>query len=139
MTEGSPTGGIVRFALPLVMGYILQQMYLVVDAAIVGRWLGVESLAAVGASTSVMFLIMGFCNGVCAGFSIRVAQWFGGRDYGLMRRYVAKALRGWAVLAVLLTLLGRMVDGGSPPLIPPEGGRMVDGGGLREGGLLWQW
>ena len=65
MTEGSPTGGIVRFALPLVMGYILQQMYLVVDAAIVGRWLGVESLAAVGASTSIMFLIMGFCNGVC--------------------------------------------------------------------------
>lgn len=60
MTVGSPTRGILRFALPLILGYILQQMYLIIDAAIVGRWIGVGALAAVGASSSIMFLIMGF-------------------------------------------------------------------------------
>ena len=49
MTVGKPMGGIVRFAIPLILGYILQQMYLIIDAVIVGRWIGVGALAAVGA------------------------------------------------------------------------------------------
>ena len=65
MTVGLPTKGIIRFALPLIAGYILQQMYQIIDAAIVGRWIGVSALAAVGASSSIMFLILGFCNGSC--------------------------------------------------------------------------
>lgn len=76
MTTGSPARGILHFALPLVLGYILQQMYQVIDAAIVGRWIGVNALAAVGASSSINFLVMGFCNGSCAGFAIPVAQGF---------------------------------------------------------------
>lgn len=67
MTVGSPLRAIIKFAIPLILGYILQQMYLIIDAAIVGRWIGVGALAAVGASSSIMFLIMGFCNGSCAG------------------------------------------------------------------------
>lgn len=74
MTVGSPSRGILHFAVPLILGYILQQMYLIVDAAIVGRWIGVNALAAVGATSSVMFLIMGFCNGSCAGFAIPIAR-----------------------------------------------------------------
>lgn len=70
MTVGSPLRAIIKFAIPLILGYILQQMYLIIDAAIVGRWIGVGALAAVGASSSIMFLIMGFCNGSCAGFAI---------------------------------------------------------------------
>ena len=70
MTVGSPTRDILRFAIPLILGYILQQMYQIIDAVIVGRWIGVSALAAVGASSSIMFLIMGFCNGACAGFAI---------------------------------------------------------------------
>lgn len=105
MTVGSPTRGILHFALPLVCGYILQQMYMVIDAAIVGRFVGVGALAAVGASSSIMFLIMGFCNGACAGFAIPVAQSFGAKDFGEMRRYVANALRLSAVLAVVVTVL----------------------------------
>ena len=72
MTEGSPLRAIIKFAIPLILGYLLQQMYLIIDAAIVGRWIGVGALAAVGASSSIMFLIMGFCNGSCAGFAIPV-------------------------------------------------------------------
>lgn len=104
MTTGSPTRGIIKFALPLILGYILQQMYLVIDAAIVGRWVGVGALAAVGASSSITFLIMGFCNGSCAGFAIPVAQTFGARDYSKMRAYVANSLRIGAVIAVVLTV-----------------------------------
>ena len=105
MTVGSPARGILRFAIPLVLGYILQQMYQVIDAAIVGRWIGVDALAAVGASASVMFLIMGFCNGSCAGCAIPVAQAFGAKDYRKMRCYVANAVRIGVVFAVVITLL----------------------------------
>lgn len=105
MTTGSPARCIFSFALPLIAGYILQQMYLVIDAIIVGRWIGVGALAAVGASSSIMFLVMGFCNGACAGFAIPVATAFGARDEALMRAYVAHALRIAAVLAACITLV----------------------------------
>lgn len=108
MTVGSPLQQITKFALPLILGYILQQMYLVIDAAIVGRWIGVEALAAVGASSSIMFLVMGFCNGACAGFAIPVAQSFGAKDYHKMRIYVANAVRISAVIATVVTLLSLM-------------------------------
>ncbi len=74
MIAGAPFRAIIKFAVPLILGYILQQMYLIIDAAIVGRWIGVGALAAVGASSSIMFLIMGFCNGSCAGFAIPIAK-----------------------------------------------------------------
>ena len=108
MTVGSPARGIFKFAVPLTLGYILQQMYLIIDAAIVGRWIGVGALAAVGASSSVMFLIMGFCNGACAGFAIPIAQAFGAKDFKKMRTYVSNAVRIGAVLAVVITLLSCM-------------------------------
>lgn len=109
MTAGNPTRGILAFALPLILGYILQQMYLIIDAAIVGRWIGVGALAAVGASSSVMFLVMGFCNGSCAGFAIPIAQAFGAKDYGKMRVYVANAIRISVVMAVVVTFLTCML------------------------------
>lgn len=105
MTVGSPTRDIIHFAVPLICGYILQQMYLIIDAAIVGRFIGVNALAAVGASSSIMFLIMGFCNGSCAGFAIPVAQEFGAKDYSKMRAYVSNALRIAAVIAVVITII----------------------------------
>ena len=94
MTEGSPARNILNF----------QHLYQVVDAAIVGRWVGVEGLAAVGASSSIMFLFLGFCNGACAGFSVPVAQAFGAKEYSLMRQYVANAIRIGIWISVLLTI-----------------------------------
>lgn len=104
MTVGRPTPDILRFALPLVLGYILQQMYMVIDAAIVGRFVGVDALAAVGASSSIMFLVMGFCSGTCSGFAIPVAQAFGAKDMELMRHYVAGAIRLSIIIALLMTV-----------------------------------
>lgn len=103
MTVGAPYKCILKFAIPLIFGYILQQMYLIIDAAIVGRTIGVNALAAVGASSSIMFLIMGFCNGSCSGFAIPVAQAFGAKNYTAMRSYVSNALRLSAIIAILLT------------------------------------
>ena len=105
MTTGSPTRGIIKFAIPLALGYILQQMYLIIDAAIVGRWISVNALAAVGASSSILFLIIGFCNGSCAGFAIPVAQAFGAKDYKKMRCYVSNTIRIAVVFALVITLL----------------------------------
>ena len=111
MTVGSPARGIFRFAVPLILGYILQQMYLIIDAAIVGRWIGVGALAAVGASSSVMFLIMGFCNGSCAGFAIPIAQAFGAKDFHKMRCYVSNATRIAVVMAAVITVVSCMLCG----------------------------
>ena len=105
MTVGSPTRDILKFAVPLICGYVLQQMYLIIDTAIVGRFVSVGALAAVGASTSVMFLIMGFCNGACAGFAIPVAQSFGAKALPTMRHYVANALRLSVVFAAVITIV----------------------------------
>lgn len=105
MTVGSPMRAIFKFAVPLILGYILQQMYLVIDTVIVGRWIGVNALAAIGASTSIMFLIMGFCNGSCAGFAIPVAQAFGAKDFRKMRTYVSSSYRIAITFAVVITLL----------------------------------
>ena len=99
MTSGAPARSILKFAVPLILGYLLQQMYLIIDAAIVGRWIGV------GASSSIMFLIMGLCNGACAGFAIPVAQAFGAGDHHKMRCYVSNAGRIAVVLALVATLL----------------------------------
>lgn len=102
MTEGSVFPLLFNFTMPLLLGNVLQQTYSLIDAAIVGKFLGINALASVGSSTSVIFLILGFCNGCCAGFGIPVAQKFGARDYVAMRRYVAVALRLAAVISVAL-------------------------------------
>ena len=79
LTHGSPLKLILGFALPLLAGMLFQQLYNLVDTMIVGRFLGVTALAGVGATGSINFLVLGFCMGVCAGFSIPVAQRFGAR------------------------------------------------------------
>lgn len=105
MTSGSALPLIFNFTLPLLLGNILQQTYSLVDAAIVGRFLGINALASVGASTSVVFLILGFCNGCCCGFGIPVAQKFGARDYSTMRSYIAVGLQLSIVMSVSIAVI----------------------------------
>ena len=109
MTKGSPMKLILGFSVPLFFGFLFQQFYSLVDTVIVGRFLGKENLAAVGATGSVNFLIIGFCMGVCSGFSIPVSHKFGAGDYVGLRKYAANcvwlALGFAAVLTVATTLL----------------------------------
>jgi len=108
LTFGKPLPLILSFAFPLLMGNMLQQTYSLVDAAIVGKFLGINALASVGASSSVIFLILGFCNGCCGGFSIPVAQKFGARDYHVMRGYVMNSLRLSAYMSVTLAIIASL-------------------------------
>lgn len=103
MTEGKPLALIFRFALPLLIGNILQQTYNVIDAAIVGRILGSDSLAAVGASSSVQFLVLGFCMGICCGFGIPLAQAFGAGDMKRLRKFIFHGYLLTGAAAVLIT------------------------------------
>ena len=105
MTSGRPLPQILNFTMPLLLGNLLQQTYSLVDAVIVGKFLGINALASVGASTSVVFLILGFCNGCCGGFGIPVAQKFGARDYGVMRRLVFVSLRLATVMSLSIALV----------------------------------
>ena len=105
MTAGPALPLIFNFTLPLLFGNLLQQTYSLVDAAIVGKFLGINALASVGASTSVVFLILGFCNGCCGGFGIPVAQKFGARDYSTMRSYVSVSLQLAVVMSVVIAIL----------------------------------
>lgn len=97
MTSGSTMKLILGFAVPLLMGMLFQQVYSLVDTIIVGRFLGVSALAAVGATGSINFLIVGFCQGICNGFALPVAQRFGAKDYNGLRKYVGNS----AVLSIL--------------------------------------
>ena len=92
MTTGSPMKLILSFSVPLLMGYLFQQFYNLVDTVIVGRFLGTDALAAVGATGAINFLVIGFCMGICSGFSIPVSHKFGAGDYSGMRRVVANCV-----------------------------------------------
>ena len=105
LTEGSPLKRIVLFALPMLFGVLFQQFYSFVDTAVVGRYLGAERLAAVGATGSVNFLVIGLCLGLCSGFSIPIAQAFGAKDEHEMRRCVFHAVVLSGALSVLFAVL----------------------------------
>ncbi len=111
MTEGSPVRLILTFALPLLLGNLLQQTYNIVDAAIVGQFLGSDALAGVGASSSIQFLVLGFCIGTTVGFCIPVAQKFGARDYSVMRKYIFNGIFLTAVIGAVLTVLTAVLCG----------------------------
>ena len=105
MTVGSPLKHIIKFFFPLLLGMLFQQFYNLVDTAIVGQFLGKENLAAVGATGSVNFLILGFCMGVCNGFAIPVAQKFGAKDESGLQRFVANSIWLAILFAIIMTVV----------------------------------
>ena len=102
LTSGHPLKIIFNFAVPVFFGYLFQQFYNLVDTIIVGQFLGVDALAAVGSTGSLHFMIIGFCMGVCSGFSIPVAQKFGGNDYPAMRQFV---FNSWILIGIFSLVL----------------------------------
>lgn len=103
MVKGSPLKLMLQFAVPLLIGNLLQQTYNIIDAAIVGQFLGTEALASVGASSSVQFLVLGFCMGSCTGFGVPVAKYFGAERYERMRNYIFNGALLTGAIAVIMT------------------------------------
>ncbi|KQP74156.1 MATE family efflux transporter [Microbacterium sp. Leaf288] len=112
LTTGRPWRVILLFSVPLLIGNVVQQLYHFVDAVVVGRQLGVDALAAVGATGSMLFLLLGFAWGLTSGFAIPTAQAFGARDYAAVRRSVAAGTILTGICTLLLTV-------GAPLLTAP--------------------
>ena len=108
---GRPFPLILNFALPLLLGNLLIQAYNLVDAAIVGQTLGMNALAGVGASSSLLFLILGFCGGLAGGFGIPIAQAFGAKDYVRLQRYVRASYLWGIVFSIVLAVVCSLLCG----------------------------
>jgi putative MATE family efflux protein len=111
LTAGSPWRVILVFAVPLLVGNVVQQLYHFADAVVVGRHLGVDSLAAVGATGSLLFLLLGFAWGMTSGFAIPTAQAYGARDRAAVRRSVAAGTVLTAAFSVVLTVGAPLLAG----------------------------
>ncbi len=107
LTQGKPMKLILGFGIPLLLGLLFQQLYNMVDSIIVGQLLGVNSLAAVGSTGSINFMILGFCMGICNGFAIPIAQSFGAKDTKNLKKYIANSV--WMSIlfsAIITTTVG---------------------------------
>ena len=101
MTTGNPVKLILFFSIPLLIGNVFQQFYSMVDTIIVGRYVGVQALAAVGVTGSLSFLILGFTFGLTGGFSVIIAQRFGANDEDGLRKSVATS----TILSIISTII----------------------------------
>lgn len=103
MTTGSPMKLLILFCIPVLIGNVFQQLYNMVDTIIVGKYIGYQSLAAVGLTGSLNFLVLGFANGLTSGFSVLVAQRFGAKDEEGMKKAEASAVALCAGFTLFLT------------------------------------
>lgn len=104
MTVGNPVSLIIRFMIPMCLGNVFQQFYNIADSIIAGQFLGVDALAAIGSTGSLMFFVTGWLNGLSSGFAILVSQWFGAKQYDKMRHYVAMSIYLAAAFAIVMTI-----------------------------------
>ena len=106
LTEGSIWKGMLLFALPIFLGNVFQQFYNAFDSWVVGRFLGDTALAAVSSSGSLIFMMIGFFNGVAMGAGVVIARCYGARDYTSMSRAIHTDIAMGLAAGALLTVLG---------------------------------
>ncbi|MGE4455166.1 MAG: MATE family efflux transporter [Sphaerochaeta sp.] len=105
MTRGNPLKLIFFFMLPILGGNLFQQFYTMVDTFVVGRFISVQALAAVGSTGPVTFFVLGFVIGLNAGFSVIISQKFGAKDEPSMRKAVAMSLLAAFFLSIAVSVL----------------------------------
>ena len=105
LTKGKPMQVILAFAIPIFISYILQLCYSLADTKIVSSCLGEDALSAVGATSSLSNMMIGFLNGLTNGFAVIVARYFGAKDEKNVHRTVAASFLLGIALSVLLTLV----------------------------------
>lgn len=109
MTVGRPLPLIVSFALPLMVGNIFQQLYTVVDTMVVGKALGVDALAALGATDWLYWMWLGMIQGVAQGFGILMAREFGAKQFESLRSVVGSSVTLAALAAALFLIVGQVL------------------------------
>jgi putative MATE family efflux protein len=111
LTEGNSGSLIFKFAIPMLIGNVFQQLYNVVDSIIVGRYIGKQALAAVGASFPLIFMMISFVVGVAMGTTIIVSQYFGARDIKMVKRSIETMYIFLFFASIVVTLSGIMLSG----------------------------
>lgn len=109
MTKGNPLKIFIWFSIPLLIGNIFQQLYSMVDTIIVGRFIGVDALAAVGSTGSMFFLVNGMVIGLTSGFSVLVSQKFGAKNEAEIRKSIASNITLTLISAIIITLIALIV------------------------------
>lgn len=109
MTKGSPLKIFILFSIPLLIGNVFQQLYSMVDTIIVGRFVGVDALAAVGSTGSMFFLINGMIQGLTSGFGVLIAQKFGAKDEIGVKKSVASNITLTLILTFFITIISLLV------------------------------
>ena len=109
LTEGSIAGGLIRFALPLLLGQLLQQMYNMADAWVIGNFAANESFAAVSSSGSVTWLIIGFFNGVAIGGGVVISRYFGAQEQDMVDKAIHTNFLFGLLASVLATVIGLLL------------------------------
>ena len=104
MTEGNSSRILITFAIPMVFGNILQQLYNITDAIIVGRFIGKNALASVGVANPIMSIAIFFIFGICIGTSVLMSELFGARNYKALKREVSTALIAGIIFTILMSL-----------------------------------
>ena len=105
MTTGNPVKLILLFSIPLLIGNIFQQFYSMVDTIIVGRFVGVEALAAVGTTSSMVFLVNGFVMGLTSGFAVLISQKYGAKDEAGVKKAVASSITLSIIATIIVTFI----------------------------------
>ena len=106
MTEGSTIGLLIRFSIPMLIGNLFQQVYNLTDSIIVGRIIGEDALAAVGATGSATFLFFALCNGIGNGGGIVTSQFFGKKDDFSVKKCIANTAYIMFVIPLIIGFLG---------------------------------
>lgn len=106
LLNGSIWKGIVAFAIPLFLGNLFQQLYNTVDSLIVGNFLGSDALAAVSSSGSLIFLMVGFFNGIAMGAGVVISKYFGAKDEAGLKKAIHTDVAFGIVAGCLLTVIG---------------------------------
>lgn len=106
LTHGSIVKAIILFSIPLLIGNLFQQLYNAVDSYVVGNYVGTNALAAVGASTPVINMLIGFFMGISTGAGVVIAQYFGAEDIKKMRLAIHNSMALTVVLGIALTIIG---------------------------------
>ena len=109
MTKGSPLKIFILFSIPLLIGNIFQQLYSMVDTIIVGRFVGVDALAAVGSTGSMLYLINGMVIGLTSGFSVLVSQKFGSKDEDAIKKSIASNIILSIISTIIITVVALLI------------------------------
>jgi len=111
LTEGNSGSLIFKFAMPMLIGNVFQQLYNIINSIVVGRFVGKEALAAVGASFPLIFMLISFVVGVGMGTTIIISQYFGAKDMKMVKRSIDTMFVFLFAASVLVTLLGITLSG----------------------------